>query len=43
MLRYEVYRRWHAEEGFWLRATDVKPRPPHTNLEKAIAEHSIAA
>jgi hypothetical protein len=35
-VRYEVYRRHREAEGFWLRATDVTPKPPHANLEKAM-------
>ena len=32
-VRWEVYRRFHAEPGFHLRATDLLPGPPHADLD----------
>ena len=32
-VRWEVYRRFHSEDGFRLRATDLLPPPPHTSLD----------
>ena len=32
-VRWEVYRRFHAEPGFQLRATDLLPPPPHVSLD----------
>ena len=32
-IRWEVYRRFHAEPGFHLRATDLIPPPPHVSLD----------
>lgn len=32
-VRWEVYRRFHKEEGFQLRATDLKPPPPYVSLD----------
>ena len=31
-----MYRRHHAEPGFKLRATDVKPGPPRANLDDEV-------
>ena len=39
-IRYEIYRRFHREPGFVLRATDVKPPPPKADLDALlIASH----
>ncbi len=32
-VRWEVYRRYHKEKGFKLRATDLLPAPPHVDLD----------